>query len=200
MKKFRNWRGRHPDDHESRKRISYDLPSPADSHCAFSQNVSQRFAGRPTFEQVAQKALQQAIQKRFPTSNIDLSKTKLATPDVAARRWRFQPFMRLVLDYLSLGTPLDFTPQGNFDCYLSDAPPHRLKSGDYSLDMKVIEKLVLELPVTIPIELEDALTRYWNADIDDAPKSMTAPPPTAGNGSATPCATCCISKGCNSLD
>ncbi|CAH0146595.1 dermonecrotic toxin domain-containing protein [Pseudomonas brassicacearum] len=146
-------------------------PSPADSPCAFSQNISQRFAGRPTFEQVAQQTLQQAIQKKFPTLNIDLSKTKLATPDVAARGWRFQPFMRLVLDYLSLGTPLDFKPRGNFDCYLSDAPPRRLKSGGYSLDMKVIEKLVLELPLTVPIELEDALTRYWNTDIDDATQS-----------------------------
>ncbi|WP_420233213.1 dermonecrotic toxin domain-containing protein [Pseudomonas sp. ABY48] len=151
-------------------------PSPADSHCTFSQNVSQQFAGRPTFEQVARQALQQAIQKKFPTLNIDLSKTKLAIPDTASRSWNFQPFMRVVLNYLSLGTPLDFTPRGNYDYYLSDAPPHRLKSDGYSLKMNVIAKLVRELPTTIAIELEEALTRYWNADIDDAPQADDHPP------------------------
>ncbi len=37
--------------------------------------------------------------------------------------------------------------------------------------MQVIEKLLLELPSTAPIGLEDALTRYWNADIGPRPQT-----------------------------
>ncbi|WPN61200.1 hypothetical protein QMK47_16775 [Pseudomonas sp. P9_35] len=140
-------------------------PTPADTSSALAQNVSQQFASRPTFEQVAQQMLEQAITAKYPSLTIDLSKTQLATPNAAARAWNFQPFMPLVLDYLALDTPMDFSSRGHLDCYLSDSVPHRLWSGDEKLDMQVIKKLLLELPWTLPIGLEDALTRYWNTDI-----------------------------------
>ncbi|MCP1456450.1 dermonecrotic toxin domain-containing protein [Pseudomonas kilonensis] len=140
-------------------------PTPADTPSALAQNVSQQFASRPTFEQVAQQMLEQAIAAKYPSLTVDLSKTQLATPNAAARAWNFQPFMPLVLDYLALDTPVDFSSRGHLDCYLSDSVPHRLWSGDEKLDMQVIKKLLLELPWTLPIELEDALTRYWNTDI-----------------------------------
>ncbi|WP_024619296.1 dermonecrotic toxin domain-containing protein [Pseudomonas kilonensis] len=140
-------------------------PTPADTPSELAQNVSQQFASRPTFEQVAQQMLEQAITAKYPSLTIDLSKTQLATPNAAARAWNFQPFMPLVLDYLALDTPVDFSSRGHLDCYLSDSVPHRLWSGDEKLDMQVIKKLLLELPWTLPIGLEDALTRYWNTDI-----------------------------------
>ncbi|MGO4323590.1 dermonecrotic toxin domain-containing protein [Pseudomonas sp. KB_12] len=140
-------------------------PTPADTPSALAQNISQQFASRPTFEQVAQQMLEQAITAKYPSLTIDLSKTQLATPNAAARAWNFQPFMPLVLDYLALDTPVDFSSRGHLDCYLSDSVPHRLWSGDEKLDMQVIKKLLLELPWTLPIGLEDALTRYWNTDI-----------------------------------
>ncbi|WP_447801014.1 dermonecrotic toxin domain-containing protein [Pseudomonas kilonensis] len=140
-------------------------PTPADTPSALAQNVSQQFASRPTFEQVAQQMLEQAIAAKYPSLTVDLSKTQLATPNAAARAWNFQPFMPLVLDYLALDTPVDFSSRGHLDCYLSDSVPHRLWSGDEKLDMQVIKKLLLELPWTLPIGLEDALTRYWNTDI-----------------------------------
>ncbi len=73
-------------------------PSPADSPSALAQTVSQSFADRPTFEQVAQQMLQQAIKARYPSLTIDLAKTQLATPNAITRGWHFQPFMPRVLE------------------------------------------------------------------------------------------------------
>ena len=140
--------------------------TPTNTLPALAQRVSLLFASRPTFEEVAQRMLEQAIKEKYPSLSFDLSKTKLATPDPASRGFTLQPFMPRVLDYLALGTPLDFTERGGRRCFLSDAPPRELSPEDGKLDIKVIEKLLLELPWTVPIGLEDALTRYWNAGID----------------------------------
>jgi len=140
-------------------------PSPADSPSALAQSISLQFASRPTFEQFVRRTLEQAIQEKYPSLAFDLTKTLLATPDVATRGWRLQPFMSRVLDYLALGTPVDFSDAGGLACFLSEKMPHPLRSAEGTLDMKVIEKLLLELPWSVPIGLADALTRYWNADI-----------------------------------
>jgi hypothetical protein len=144
--------------------------SAAESAPTFEQNVSQQFSGRPTFERLTQQMLEQAIKARYPSLVIDLARTHLAMPDAAAQGWSFKPFMPLVLDYLALGTPLDFSSNGNFACYLSDTIPRRLRPDVGNLDMKVIEKLVHELPWTVPIGFGDALSRYWNTDIASSPK------------------------------
>ncbi|WP_439124995.1 MAG: dermonecrotic toxin domain-containing protein [Pseudomonas rhizophila] len=141
-------------------------PAPANTLPALAQRVSLLFASRPTFEEIAQRMLEQAIKEKYPSLTFDLSKTRLATPDPASRGFTLQPFMPRVLEYLALGTPVDFTERGGRRCFLSDAPPRELSPDDGKLDIKVIEKLLLELPWTVPIGLEDALTRYWNAGID----------------------------------
>lgn len=141
-------------------------PSPADTTSALTQSVSLQFANRPTFEQVAQDMLEQAIKEKYPTLTIDLSKTQLATPDATATGYILQPFMPRVLEYLALGTPVDFRGRREFHSFLSDTPPRRLRPDEGRLDMKVIETLVFELPWTVPIALENALIRYWNAEID----------------------------------
>ncbi|AUM69736.1 dermonecrotic toxin domain-containing protein [Pseudomonas fluorescens] len=140
--------------------------TPANTPSALVQSVSLQFASRPTFEEVAQRMLEQAIKEKYPSLTFDLSKTRLATPDPASRGFTLQPFMPRVLDYLALGTPLDFTERGGRRCFLSDTPPRELSPQDGKLDIKVIEKLLLELPWTVPIGLADALTRYWNARVD----------------------------------
>ncbi|AHL33722.1 hypothetical protein CD58_12825 [Pseudomonas brassicacearum] len=145
-------------------------PSPADNPSALAQSVSLQFASRPTFEQFAQRMLKQAIQEKYPTLAFDLSKTRLATPDTASRGYLLEPFMPRVLDYLALGTPIEFKDLKGRRSFLSDKPPRLLSPDNGKLDMKVIEKLLLELPWTVPIGLEDALTRYWNANIDTAPQ------------------------------
>ena len=143
-------------------------PSPTDSFSALAQSVSLQFASRPTFEQFAQRMLKQAIQEKYPTLAFDLSKTRLATPDTASRGYLLEPFMPRVLDYLALGTPVEFKDRNGRRSFLSDSPPRLLAPDDGKLEMKVIQKLLLELPWTVPIGLEDALTRYWNANIDTA--------------------------------
>ncbi|MBC3365521.1 DUF6543 domain-containing protein [Pseudomonas sp. SWRI154] len=148
--------------------------SPTDRPSALAERVSQQFAGRPTFEQVAQTMLELTLKEKYPTLDIDLSKTQLATPDATGKAWIARPFMPLVLDYLALGTPVDFSSHGALDAFLSDAFPRRLRlDTGASLDISVVEKLVLELPWTVPIGLEHALTRYWNANIDPASPAAT---------------------------
>ncbi|WP_339533133.1 dermonecrotic toxin domain-containing protein [Pseudomonas mucidolens] len=149
-------------------------PSPVGLVSALAQNVSQQFASRPIFEQVAQHMLEQAIKEIYPALTVDLSKTRLATPNVASRGWHLQPFLHRVFDYLALGTPVDFRVADRHPCFLSEKMPHPLRSAGKDLDMKVIEKRLLELPWSVPIGFEDALTRYWNADIGtDTPPSIS---------------------------
>jgi hypothetical protein len=148
------------------------LPT-ADTAAALAQRVRLQFASRPTFEQVAQRMLEQALKDKYPWLTLDLAKTQLATPDVIGRGWHFQPFMPQVLDYLASDTPMDFSPRGNLDYYLSDSIPRRLWSGNEKPDMKVIKKLLLELAWSLPIGLEDALTRYWSTDLDTSGQTGT---------------------------
>ncbi|MBV4552414.1 hypothetical protein HU742_014815 [Pseudomonas sp. SWRI102] len=148
-------------------------PSLADRPSALAQNVSLQFADCPTFEQIVQQELKRALQSKYPSLVIDLAKTQLASPDAIVRGWNFQALMPLVLDYLSLGTPVDFGSQGILECYLSDSPPRRLRPADGRLDMALVEKCVLELPWRVPIGLQDALTHYWNGDI--AARSQAVP-------------------------
>ncbi|WP_434697484.1 hypothetical protein J3P89_10590 [Pseudomonas sp. Z1-14] len=141
-------------------------PSPADNANTQAQNVSLQFAGRPTFEQVVLSVFEHAIKSEYGWRmlNLNLSKVVLATPDKTSNGWTTAPFMTLVLDYLATGTPIDFKEWSERGCFLSETMPHRLKLD--AQDMLTLEKLLLELPWTVPIGFEDALVRYWNADID----------------------------------
>ncbi|BBP59000.1 DUF6543 domain-containing protein [Pseudomonas sp. St316] len=150
-------------------------PSPADSPSALAQSVSLQFADRPTFEQFVSRMLEQAIKTKYPALTFDLSKTRLATPDEASSGYRLEPFMSRVLDYLALGIPVQFKDRNGRRSFLSDTPPRLLSPDDGKLDMKVIEKLLLELPWSVPIGLEDALTRYWNANLDAGPQTDRQP-------------------------
>ncbi|UZE21584.1 hypothetical protein LOY67_16170 [Pseudomonas sp. B21-056] len=147
--------------------------STTDSIPALAQRVSLQFASRPTLEQVAQDLLEQALKKRDPWLEIDLSKTQLATPDADARGWHFQPLMSVVLEYLATGTPPDFSPRGKLDCFLSDNPPSRVWAGEQRLDMQIIRKSLLELAWTVPIGLENAQVRYWNDAIGSGEQTAT---------------------------
>jgi hypothetical protein len=149
-----------------RKGFLMTSSSPTDRPPAFAQEVSRQFSNRPTFEQAVRSMLELSLKEKYPTLTIDLSKTQLATPDEAGISWVARPFLPLVLDYLALGTPVDFSSRRNLDAFLSDPFPKRLRlDTGHDLDIKVIEKRGLELPWTVSIGLEDALTRYWNDDI-----------------------------------
>jgi hypothetical protein len=142
-------------------------PATADSPATFTQTISQQFADRPTFETIAQQQLEKAIRARFPTLAFDLPTLQLAVPNEAGNGWVARPFTALVLDYLACGTPVDFSSSGSYGCYLSIDFPKRLRdAGGRVPDTRMIEALLFELPWTLPIALEDALTRYWNAEID----------------------------------
>jgi hypothetical protein len=137
--------------------------SPAGNASTQAQTVSLQFAGRPTFEQIALSTLDQAIKKEDPWRPLDLSKLVLATPN-KINGWRTTPFMTLVVDYLATGTPINFTEWSSLGCFLSENMPHPLRAR--APNMSRLEKQLLELPWTVPIGFEDALVRYWNADID----------------------------------
>ncbi|MBO1539473.1 DUF6543 domain-containing protein [Pseudomonas sp. OA65] len=142
-------------------------PTPADSPATFTQTISQQFADHPSFETVAQQQLEKAIKARYPTLVFDLPTLQLAMPNEAGDGWIARPFMASVLDYLATGTPVDFSSKGDYDCYLSADFPKRLRdAGDQIPDVRIIEKLLFELPWILPIALEDALIHYWNAELD----------------------------------
>jgi hypothetical protein len=143
-------------------------PFPATTALGLANIVSAQFAGRPTFEQVAQDTLAQTIKQTYPSLTIDLSKTRLVIQQ-ARGDWTVEPLMARVLEHLALGTPLDIKDVAGRRCFLSQNMPHHLAPPDARLDMSVIETAIKELPWSVPLELQDALTRYWNADIDASP-------------------------------
>jgi hypothetical protein len=146
-------------------------PFPATTVPGLANIVSTQFAGRPTFEQVAQNTLAQAIKQTYPSLAVDLSKTRLVTQQ-ARDDWTVEPLMARVLEHLALGTPLDIKDVAGRRCFLSQNMPHHLSPPDARLDMSVIETAIKELPWSVPFELQDALTSYWNADIDASPTTQ----------------------------
>ncbi|SEN16616.1 hypothetical protein SAMN04487857_1119 [Pseudomonas sp. ok272] len=140
-------------------------PSPTPPRLAAA--VSQQFAQRTRLDSVIIQLLGAAIAERYPNLVIDLNRTHLARPQHPGRGWKLIPLLQVVRDYLSSGSPLDFSDVDDVEYYLSDAPPKRLKLPGLTrdkLDMKVIEGLIKELSRTLAIGLQDALVRDWNAD------------------------------------
>ncbi|MCL6702448.1 DUF6543 domain-containing protein [Pseudomonas sp. T1.Ur] len=152
--------------------------STADGPSAFAEKVSQAFASRPAFEQVAQQMFEHALKERYPSlCALDFSNLRVATP-TDSRSWGFALLMPRLLDYLALGTPVDLGERHGRQCYLSQTFPYPLSSESEQLDIKVVENLIRELPWTVPIGLETALTDYWNGDIEAngvaAPNNVTS--------------------------
>ncbi|PRA25784.1 dermonecrotic toxin domain-containing protein [Pseudomonas poae] len=139
--------------------MSTSTPTPS----MVAQTVSARFASRPTLESVTRTLLTQAISAHYPTLHLDLALTQLASPH-AGDGWTLQPLMPKVLEYLALGTPLDFQDSQSRPYYLTDRPPTRLAPAGGSLDMQLLAELIRELRWSVPIGLQDALTAYWNED------------------------------------
>lgn len=127
--------------------------------------VRDQFASRPTLESVTRQTLTASIVQRYPSLTIDLSRTLLATP-MAQGGWELPPLMPLVMDYLANNTALDLSPVNSQAFYLCDEPPTWLQPAEGSIDMKVIEALIKELPFSLPITLQHALTEYWRERSD----------------------------------
>ncbi|MEB0046943.1 MULTISPECIES: dermonecrotic toxin domain-containing protein [unclassified Pseudomonas] len=133
-----------------------------------AQAVNAQFASRPTLDSVAQQTLVDALYEKYPTLQIDLSRTKLATPDTSGG-WTLRPLMEIVLDYLANGTEPDFSDRDSRQCFLSDVTPKRLKLPDpinRSPDMMLIETWIKALRWSLPISLQDSLATYWGGDTD----------------------------------
>ncbi len=173
---------RHPDGHELRKRTSLGpRPPRLTDPSALAQTVqpvirrppdlrASRAANAPTVGHQGQIPLADHRSRQDPIGHTKCDHPWLALSTVHAAGARI-PGPRHLRGFRP--------PRGNLDCYLSDTPPQHLWPRDEKLDMQVIEKLLLELPSTAPIGLEDALTRYWNADIGPARKPMPLSAPAA---------------------
>lgn len=136
-------------------------PSSAEPLFAVENTVRAQFATRPTLESVIQQLLTAAINEKYPSLNIDLLRTRLATPKPGGG-WTLASLTGQVLDYLANGAALDFTPIDNQSYYLSDETGNWLGAPYDKPDMKVIEGLIKELPFSVPIGLQQALTDYWD--------------------------------------
>lgn len=139
---------------------------PVENDSAFLQRIRLQFSDRPNFEEVVKELLELAILEKYPSLAVDFSKLMLATPDATAKRYHLRPFMPLVLDYLALGTPIDFAAKGTLEPFLSDDAPRRLRAGDERVDIKIIEQAVQDLSWTVPIALHEALNSYWHTAVN----------------------------------
>ncbi len=146
------------------------MPAMPSAHRALpAQAVSTQFASRPTLDTVTRQLLTELIRQRYPTLVIDLSRTQLAIPHPTGG-WTLHPLMARVLEFLATGTALDLSDRHGESCYLTDAPPGRLKlaaPATSALDMNIIENLIKELPLTLPTALQNALATYWREEADN---------------------------------
>lgn len=128
--------------------------------------VTAQFASRPSLASVAQELLSADIAYTYPTLQLNLNLTQLATP-TSGGGWTLQPLMPLVLDFLGRGTPVDFSDRAANACFFTDSPPTQLKMSDGKLPSPlVIEGLIKALPAALPTALQDALAGYWRALAD----------------------------------
>lgn len=137
--------------------------NPFNPHALPTQALHAQFASRPRLDTVARQLLTDLIKKRYPTLEIDLSRTQLATP-APTPGWTLSPFMPRVLDFLATGTEIDLSDQHSLPCFLTDQPPTRLRPPGNTapaLDMSVIEEVIHTLALTLPTALQNALATYW---------------------------------------
>lgn len=138
-------------------------PTPSLTSASTVNAVRAQFAGRPTLEGVTRQLLAAALSQKYPTLEIDLSRTRLAVP-VAGGGWGLQPFVARVMDYLANGNALNVEMIDGQPYYLCDEAPNWLQPD--LIDMKVIETLVRDLTWTVPIGFQDALAEYWSGQAD----------------------------------
>ena len=127
--------------------------------------VRAQFASRPTLQDVTQQMLGDAITEKYPSLRLDLPHVRLATPRPGGG-WELSMLMPLVLDYLANGTPIDLSPIDHQHYFLSDEAGNWLEPTGSSLDMQVLETLIKELPWSVPIGLQNALSDYWASNTD----------------------------------
>lgn len=126
--------------------------------------VNAQFASRPTLQSVTQHMLSAALTQKYPSLSIDLAHVRLATPR-AGGGWELPLLMPLVLNYLANGMAFNFRPIHHQNYFLSDESGNWLEPAQ-GLDMQVIETLIKELPWSVPIGLQNALSEYWAANGD----------------------------------
>lgn len=142
------------------------LPHRSDT---LARAVARQFTGRPTLRQVVDQHVHERLLEQFPSLVLDMSSVKLAVPN-QRRGWDLRRLSDVILDYLGHGTPLNMTEViDTRRCFLSQRPPLHLTyeaDGPREPDMAVIERVIADLPFTLPIAFQDALTRYWNGAAD----------------------------------
>ncbi|WP_460135755.1 coiled-coil domain-containing protein [Pseudomonas sp. S1_E04] len=142
------------------------MPSPSPS---VANTVSALFADRPRFETVVQDLLTATLTAAYPGLTLDLPQIQLATPH-ASGGWHYEPLTTKVLDYLASGAPVPVSELDSRTAYLTQQPPQRLKTpAGTPLDMQRIATLIEELPWSVPIALQSALSDYWNQTGEASP-------------------------------
>ena len=127
--------------------------------------VQEQFAGRPMLESVLQKTLTEAIDRKYPALNFDVAQTFVANPHAEGDR-TLLPLMSRVMDYLASGAALDLGLFYTWPYYLADPTGNGLSNPVGSPDAKVIEALIKELPWSLPVDLQNALSNYWTEAAD----------------------------------
>ncbi|OPA94353.1 hypothetical protein BFW88_08935 [Pseudomonas fluorescens] len=142
-------------------------PPPAAPDDLIARAVGVQFSHHPTLVSVSAQWLTVAIQQAYPTLAINLAITKVGIPN-AMGGWDLRYLLNVALDHLrGRGAP-DFAPRNQREYFLTQNAPHPLvPGGEHAppIDMRVIERIIRELPAIVPLAFQQALLSYWEREV-----------------------------------
>lgn len=143
------------------------IPSPLPWSKVLAQAVNTQFSARPTLRSVVSQRLHDSIQEKFPSLPVDIATLRVAEPSRPGA-WNLKPLIDVALAFLASGMTVDFSDKHSSEYYLcnSDTPQKRITFSNAQIDMHVIAALINELPVVLFIELQSALTDFWQQNGD----------------------------------
>ncbi|MEB0048433.1 MULTISPECIES: dermonecrotic toxin domain-containing protein [unclassified Pseudomonas] len=135
--------------------------------------VNAQFSDRPTLRQVVAKRLEDFITESVAALDTPITQINVASPNVLGG-YDTTPLLEVALHYLARGELPDLSNKiDDRECYLITPRATRVRyraiSGDYPAtapDMPLIERALRQLPSTVHIGFQQALTDYWNAQAD----------------------------------
>ncbi|VVN79054.1 dermonecrotic toxin domain-containing protein [Pseudomonas fluorescens] len=127
-----------------------------------AQAIHERFAHRPALFSVVFNTLRERILERYPTLELDLLTTKLASPHPSGV-YTFELLTSVAIAHVLHPRLLDLHSHRELPFYLTQKIPTRLKPAVLPhIDMQVIAQIIDALPATLYLYFQQALADYWS--------------------------------------
>jgi hypothetical protein len=130
--------------------------------------VGTQFIQHPTLISVSTQCLAKGIAEAYPTLAFNPITTKLATPNTLGG-WDLRLLVNVALDYLRKGSAPDFSMHHDRELFLTNHAPRRLAPTGLNappVDMRVIERVIRELALIVPLAFQQALLSFWQQDVE----------------------------------